>query len=466
MFNKGSMVRSLLPLLNQKALGVRRVNNYMSPNEREQDEKRVRAADAGKTALVLAGGGVAGIAFELGALHAINRTLVNRSVNDFDIYVGTSAGATVSALLASGFSPGTILKAMEGSHKQTQSFSRTDLLRINLTSMLRAGLSVPNRLMDAGKRYLRDLRDGNLYGGLWILLDLLPPSLYATETLQTYLHDLITGLGGADQMSDVQKELYVITTRLDTGQRVVFDRDSGVAVSDAVAASSAVPGLYNPVRLQGIDYIDGGIRGNASIDLAVEQGANTVICINPIVPHAGHESMSHQDSVDTAVAKDRPRAEVVSMQGVLSQVLRTQLYASLHYHIKHLRTAYPDIDFFLLEPEQNDQVMTMPNLMRYDDRFGISQRAFESITWQLLQDTDIWEAFWQQHDVELQAGLTPQQQTEVAEAEDELSALREMLQVYWPPPDERYQVPSPVDQLDQTLEQLDAFLSKQREGGV
>ena len=63
--------------------------------------------DLHKTALVLAGGGLTGAMYEIGALRAIDDILTDRSVNDFDIYVGTSAGAIVGALLANGATPET-----------------------------------------------------------------------------------------------------------------------------------------------------------------------------------------------------------------------------------------------------------------------------------------------------------------------------------------------------------------------
>src|SRR4029077_12450168 len=59
----------------------------------------------GKRALVLCGGGVTGVTYEIGALRALDDLLVDVSVNDFDIYVGTSAGSIVGALLSNGISP-------------------------------------------------------------------------------------------------------------------------------------------------------------------------------------------------------------------------------------------------------------------------------------------------------------------------------------------------------------------------
>src|SRR4051812_5439468 len=72
--------------------------------KRAQGQQRRRRARS-KTALVLGGGGFTGGVYEIGALRALDLLSVNRTVNDFDIYVGTSAGAFVSSLLAVGMTP-------------------------------------------------------------------------------------------------------------------------------------------------------------------------------------------------------------------------------------------------------------------------------------------------------------------------------------------------------------------------
>ena len=68
----------------------------------------------GRTALVLAGGGVSGVAYEVGALRALDHVFTNHTVNDFDLYVGTSAGAIVAASVASGMPPIMLAGLMAG----------------------------------------------------------------------------------------------------------------------------------------------------------------------------------------------------------------------------------------------------------------------------------------------------------------------------------------------------------------
>src|SRR5216117_2163470 len=65
-----------------------------------------------KTALVLGGGGFTGGVYEIGALRALDLLTVNRTVNDFDLYVGTSAGSFVGSLLANGVTPEEMMRVL------------------------------------------------------------------------------------------------------------------------------------------------------------------------------------------------------------------------------------------------------------------------------------------------------------------------------------------------------------------
>src|SRR6202022_2298258 len=90
--------------------------------------------------------------------------------------------------------------------------------------------------------------------------------------------------GASDDFRKLDKDLLLIATDLDNGERVVFGRghDDRAPISLAAAASAAVPVLYKPVKISGRECIDGGLRGTASIDLAIEHGADLAICINPL----------------------------------------------------------------------------------------------------------------------------------------------------------------------------------------
>ena len=104
----------------------------------------------GRTALVLAGGGVSGAVYEIGALRAIDNLLINRTVNDFDIYVGTSAGALVTAFLANGVSSADLMRVVSSAHPLVTFPESKHLFHFNTRETLRRGMRLPGRLLSTG----------------------------------------------------------------------------------------------------------------------------------------------------------------------------------------------------------------------------------------------------------------------------------------------------------------------------
>jgi predicted acylesterase/phospholipase RssA len=102
----------------------------------------------------------------------------------------------------------------------------------------------------------------------------LPSALYDSEALERYVCQVLRKRGCCNSFSDVARDLHAIATDLDSGERAVFgsNEHSDVPISQAVAASSALPLVYKPVRIGANEYVDGGLRGTASLDLAIEQG--------------------------------------------------------------------------------------------------------------------------------------------------------------------------------------------------
>ena len=116
-----------------------------------------------RVALVLAGGGLTGAVYEIGALRAIDDLLVDRTINELDIYVGTSAGAVVASALASGLSPDLLLQAFEGDPCELETLERKHLFRLNSREFLRRALNLPLSLFGAWSHYLRHLDDMTLF---------------------------------------------------------------------------------------------------------------------------------------------------------------------------------------------------------------------------------------------------------------------------------------------------------------
>jgi predicted acylesterase/phospholipase RssA len=109
----------------------------------------------GKRALVLCGGGVTGSSYEIGALRALDDLLVDLTVNDFDVYVGTSAGSVVGALLANGISPAAMALSIEGKNGELRPPSASALYRPNVGETLGRTLRLPWLLREVAWEAMR-----------------------------------------------------------------------------------------------------------------------------------------------------------------------------------------------------------------------------------------------------------------------------------------------------------------------
>lgn len=381
-------------------------------------------ASRGKTALVLAGGGLTGAVYEIGALRAIDDLLVDRTVNDFDIYVGTSAGALVATMLASGVSPGLMLDVMTGNHPRLPAVRPNDLFSVRPDELLRSGLKLPRRALVAWSRYLKRHGDSTLWDLLWVGLEALPAGLYESSGIEQYVRRVMKIGGYSNHFSGLERTLYIIATNLDNGERAVFGPgyEENVTLSEAVAASAALPIFYKPVRIGNSEYVDGGIRGNASLDLAIEQGATLVVCINPVVAF-DNESRSAL----TGLTGSGVHISDKGVQAVTSQVLSILLHSGLHYHVKQLRRRHRDVDIILIEPQPDDEHMHFDNIMRYSAQLTIARHGFESVTLDLAEDFANYREILARHDIPVSRRLLVEEMQELWASDYDPEVLRDIL---------------------------------------
>jgi NTE family protein len=216
-----------------------------------------------QNAVVLAGGGLAGIAWEIGFLTGLQQEmprLVDRILAESTTLVGTSAGAAVAAQLASGAPLGELFDA-QCSPDSAEISAEIDLAAFStMMSSALAGAATPE---ESRQRLGRMARAA-----------LTPPSADRREVIAARLPD--------HEWSARRVLLTAVDT--DTGELRVFDRDSGVSLVDAVAASCAVPGIWPTVEIDGRHYMDGGMRSVSNADLAA--GAQQVLILIP-APETG-----------------------------------------------------------------------------------------------------------------------------------------------------------------------------------
>ncbi len=406
-----------------------------------------------KTALVLAGGGLTGAVYEIGALRAIDDLLVDRTVNDFDIYVGTSAGSLVASFIASGLSPEEMLQVIDGSHPVGGMIERKHLFNLSWQSYFKSGLKLPVKLAEAGSHYLRHLGDMTLLDFVWSLSEALPAGLYDPLGLERFVNQGMNQLGYSNDFNRLQRELYIIATDLDSGHRAIFGPGHlDAPISRAVAASSAMPIMYNPVNIEGHEYVDGGTRGNASIDLAIEQGARLVVCINPLVPFDNTD----QDKIPF-LGPDGGHLSNKGVQSVANQVFRIMLHSGLNYHVKQLRRAHPEVDIILIEPKPEDYQMFFYNIMRYSARLIVARHGFESVTVDLATDYPLHKAVLARHAIPISRRLVIEEMNEIINSNHDPKVIQRVLEARAPHCGYRRRN-TPLCRLDRLLSELELAL--------
>jgi NTE family protein len=236
-----------------------------------------------RTALVLGGGGITGIAWEIGLLAGL--AAAGTDLSGADLVVGTSAGSVVGAQLTSGAE----LEAMYD--RQLQPPAQEKVARMTRSALARYAWAM-----------LRSRRDDVGFRRRVGALALAAEQAGLTPSEQERL-DVI----GSRLISRTWPDRPLVVTAVDahTGEFRTFDRDSGVPLLHAVAASCAVPGVYPPVTIDGRRYVDGGTRSAANADLA--QGYDRLVVLAPIPRGIGPMA-----SVDAQVTGMVSRVAVVS----------------------------------------------------------------------------------------------------------------------------------------------------------
>ena len=198
-------------------------------------------------ALVLGGGGVAGIAWETGILLGIadESPEAARALLDSDVLLGTSAGSTVVAQIGSGTGLAELFERQvgEASAEIDPGVEIDDIARLFLAAMSDPDATLTQRRQRIGAVAL------------------------ATDTVAEPLRRNVIA---RRLPSHVWPDRVLRLTAIDaaTGELVVLDRDSGVELVDAVAASCAVPGAWPPVTIGDRRYMDGGIGSTINLDVA------------------------------------------------------------------------------------------------------------------------------------------------------------------------------------------------------
>lgn len=338
--------------------------------------------------------------YELGALWALEESIEGLDLNDAWSYVGVSAGSFIASCLANGIT----IREMLASVLQGESGPfplRPDLFFTPAyTEIIRRGVKLPRLALESLLMTGRYPRGRAIGEALSLLSQALPVGIFNNEPIRKYLNQLFSTGGRTDDFRNLKHSLVVVAADLDAARPVRFG-DKGlddVPISQAVQASTAVPGLYPPVRVKEHACVDGVLLKTMHASVALERGSELVFCINPLVP------------VDVTAATRAGRVPpdvlvALGMPAVLSQTFRTLIHSRLEVGLSRYASRYPDSDLILIEPGPDEYGMFFSNIFSFRSRVFICERGYHTAREQLRTRYDELAPVIRSHGYELRPDI-------------------------------------------------------------
>lgn len=389
-----------------------------------------------KVAVVLAGGAVSGGAFKVGGLKALDDFLVDRKITDLDVYVGLSAGALLASSLASGVTPDEMVKVLDGTSSRLDQLRPIDFYNPNLREFVERpakfcydllsylpsvgwdlvnGLpGLPEAVGPAARDFLRRpdwshfeavamrmLEHVSPKREVPALTNHVPSGFFDNSNLERWLRRSLERIQVPNDFRAfaraTKRKLYITACDLDTAERTIFgpDENCELTISQAVQASCALPIFYKPARINGVDYVDGGVRNTANIDIGIEKGADLIICYNPFRPFLNR--LDAEDGEATYFADGRYLSDR-GMKAVINQVFRTLLHSRLKLGIqRYIADDRFKGDIVLIEPRERDANFFGVNPMAFWKRHEAVMHGFESVRMTIEQNFDQLEEVFEAH---------------------------------------------------------------------
>ena len=388
---------------------------------------RRRRGRQSKTALVLGGGGFTGGVYEIGALRALDLLALNRTVNDFDVYVGTSAGAFIASMVANGITPEEMMRVINRDLPSPLSdISLGVLLQPNYGGFLRKSLTFPLRAAGVLRELVGNLREISAVDLVNGLAGGLPSGIYTGRGIESYVEEALSDPDRTNDFRLLDSELYLTATDLDTTERIVLGDGQwvDVPISTAVAASGALPMIYEPVRVDGREFIDGGIGSTTNIDVAVSHGAKFIVVINPLVPFVN----DFRKRIPTMTGTRVRRVSDMGFTAIGNQAFRLLSHQRLHLAVQHWEQRYPGVDIILIEPELDDELMFGTSILDYSARLEIAKHGFESVTLKLARDYERYKSVTERHGIQIAARRVRHVLDQVEREREPQSAWRRVLE--------------------------------------
>ena len=359
-------------------------------------------ADAGKSkiGLALAGGGPLGSIYEIGALVALQEAFVGVDFTQCHATVGVSAGAFIAASLANGLTPRDLCLRFIENEEKAEPFEPDFLMRPALAEYARRLARLPDLALGAIAAYL-DRSDASrptpgFFEALQGFTRALPNGVFDNDAAAAYFARMFSRSGRTNDFRELRHNLFIVATDLDSAQAVVFGSPGydDVPISEAVKASSALPGLYPPARIGERDYADGALKKTLHASVALKAGAKLLVCVNPLVPFDSRLSSGEARHAPTRLADE-------GLVTVLSQTFRALIQSRMKVGMDRYAHEFSDADIMLFEPARDDTMIFFANVFSYADRRRLAEHAYSHTRAQLRRRAGELEPVLARHGVRL-----------------------------------------------------------------
>jgi len=340
-----------------------------------------------KIALALAGGGPLGAIYEVGAMCALEESLVGLDFTKLDHYVGVSAGGFLVAAMANGMTPRDLCASfIENDNEKSETFDPSWLMEPAYGEFARRGIMLPGLLLSAF--WGMTLGRKSFMTALERLAPGLPTGAFSNQQVDTQLARLFSQKGRTNDFRKLKTKLTLVATNLDSAEPAPFGRPGWdhVPISQAVQASSALPGLFPPVEIDDQYYVDGALKKTMHASVALDDGVDLLLCLNPLVPFDATSPQVAKVMQRGLPSEKRkiPRIVDGGLPAVLSQTFRSMIHSRMELGMKHYEHAYPHTDIILIEPDHRDPELYLANTFSYAQRRHLAEHAYQQ-TRQMLR---------------------------------------------------------------------------------
>ena len=329
--------------------------------------------------LALAGGGFLGAAYELGALAALAEGVDGLNLTELDSYVGVSAGAFIAAGLANG----------QSAHQMVRMFIDDTDSALDPASILRPATQLLRKALvaapvTAGQALMALAATGTrgLPASAWDALERfarsMPPGVLDARLIEQTLERLFQADHRTNDFRELRGRLRIVATDIDTGQPVAFGspgRDH-VPISRAVIASAALPGVFQPVSIDGHFFVDGALNKTLHASVALNDGVRLLFCVNPLVPFS-RGALTRPGTIAKA-----------GLPVILSQSMRTVIRSRMTTGLEKYGSTHPHASLVVLEPRSDDTALFFTRIFTVSSRRRVCEQAYQHTRLDLLARFD------------------------------------------------------------------------------